>query len=273
VQEFPQPVADLPDPDSLTMTAEMRQQYLIKRITVGVLLVAGLFGAWVMMDTLPPTPPRASIVHDTAPARQARQTGGAIPSEPSAAVPVPPVPAPAPAMVPPAASQAAAPPVVSPPPVATATVLAPAAAMSAPAMMPAPPIAVPLDPKEVIAEPKDVPQSAVTPAPKQTTTHAPSRPAAHASPRPPKGKATGDGQFGVQMGVFKIATNAEKLRAQMELNDIPVVLEKHPTETRVLAGPFATRVAAENARARLGELGLGKGMLVPLKKMNIKDLP
>ena len=73
-------------------------------------------------------------------------------------------------------------------------------------------------------------------------------------------------QFAVQMGVFKVIDNAEKLRAKMALSDIPVLFEKQATETRVLAGPFATRAQALQARDDMEKSGLGKGMLVPLKK-------
>jgi len=46
---------------------------------------------------------------------------------------------------------------------------------------------------------------------------------------------------------------------------IPVVMETRPGETRVHAGPFASRAEAEHVRAKLEAAGMGKGMLVILR--------
>lgn len=82
--------------------------------------------------------------------------------------------------------------------------------------------------------------------------------------QPLTAKTAGKHQFGVQMGVFRITTNAEKLHAKIRSQDIPVVMETRPGETRVHAGPFASRAEAEHVRARLEAAGMGKGMLVIL---------
>jgi len=78
-------------------------------------------------------------------------------------------------------------------------------------------------------------------------------------------KTAGKHPFGVQMGVFRISTNAEKLHAKIRAQDIPVIIETRPGETRVHAGPFASRAEAEHVRAKLEAAGMGKGMLVILR--------
>lgn len=83
--------------------------------------------------------------------------------------------------------------------------------------------------------------------------------------QPLTAKTTGKHQFGVQMGVFRITTNAEKLHAKIRSQGIPVVMETRPGETRVHAGPFASRAEAEHVRAKLEAAGMGKGMLVILR--------
>lgn len=79
-------------------------------------------------------------------------------------------------------------------------------------------------------------------------------------------KTAGKHPFAVQMGVFRISTNAEKLHAKIRSQGIPVVIETRPGETRVHAGPFASRAEAERIRAKLEALGMDKGMLVILQK-------
>jgi len=78
-------------------------------------------------------------------------------------------------------------------------------------------------------------------------------------------KTAGKHPFGVQMGVFRISTNAEKLHAKIRAQGIPVIVETRPGETRVHAGPFASRAEAEHVRAKLEAAGMGKGMLVILR--------
>jgi len=67
-------------------------------------------------------------------------------------------------------------------------------------------------------------------------------------------------QFFVQLGVFSNVTNAEELRAKLELNGIPSQIE-----ARVQVGPFASRQEAEAAREKLHALGLDGGLLISHK--------
>jgi DedD protein len=71
--------------------------------------------------------------------------------------------------------------------------------------------------------------------------------------------ATGRRHF-VQLGIFMQPSNAETLRARLQQQGIPALLE-----TRVRVGPFATREEALAAQARLRDLGFEPGAVVPLK--------
>lgn len=118
------------------------------------------------------------------------------------------------------------------------------------------------------APPASVPAVASHPEPARELTR--SRPAA-----PPPGAAhyaadrqtafrpltqMAERQFGLQLGVFSNLANAEDLRAKLEKNGIPAVIE-----ARVRVGPFATRAEAEGTRAKLKELGIDDGLLVTMK--------
>lgn len=280
-QELPSAAADPFAPSA----AEMARQTILRRLTAGLLLVAGLAGVWVLIDTLPADAPA------TPPAKAAkaiRQTGGVIPAEQHPiATPAAPAVAPAQSPLPAAVAPAVAVPApASPAPVSTpapapvttaksvATPVAPVAeqhAVAAAAKTPTPsaapnvtqePIAPPIASETKTAEAAPSAPEAVKPsAPTRSKTVAKKSTAKKPSVSNPAG-----GQFAVQMGVFKVVDNAEKLRAKMALSDIPVLIEKHATETRVLAGPFATRAQALQARDQMAQAGLGKGLLVPLKK-------
>lgn len=261
--------------------AEAARQTILKRLTAGLLLVAGLAGVWVLIDTLPADAPA------TPPAKAAkaiRQTGGVIPAEQRPiATPAAPVQSPLPAAVAPAV---AVPAPASPAPVSTpapapvttaksvATPVAPVAeqhAVAAAAKTPTPsaapnvtqePIAPPIASETKTAEvAPSVPEAVKPAAPTRSKTAA-----KQSTAKKPSASNHASEQFAVQMGVFKVIDNAEKLRAKMALSDIPVLFEKQATETRVLAGPFATRAQALQARDDMEKSGLGKGMLVPLKK-------
>jgi DedD protein len=68
-------------------------------------------------------------------------------------------------------------------------------------------------------------------------------------------------QYLFQLGVFNNTANAEELRAKLTLAGIPAVLE-----TRVQAGPFASRKEADDARKKLVELAMQPGPIVATKK-------
>ena len=61
----------------------------------------------------------------------------------------------------------------------------------------------------------------------------------------------------LQLGVFSTPENAQALYEDLRQRGIPARLE-----TRVVAGPFADKAAAEAARRKLLSAGLSKGIVV-----------
>ncbi|MDP1525983.1 MAG: SPOR domain-containing protein [Rhodocyclaceae bacterium] len=64
-------------------------------------------------------------------------------------------------------------------------------------------------------------------------------------------------RFLVQVGVFSNHTNAEELMQKLHEAGIPAQIE-----SRVQVGPFASRMEADAARAKLKAMGLDEGLLV-----------
>ena len=118
-----------------------------------------------------------------------------------------------------------------------------------------------------LRQPEEAPMPAGTGAaaeghPRLTLHQAPSEPdaaepaAAAAAPVAapiPAGKG-----FLVQLGVFGSSANAESVYAELQRQGIPARIE-----SRVVAGPFASRKSAEEARERLARVGLARGLVVP----------
>jgi DedD protein len=97
------------------------------------------------------------------------------------------------------------------------------------------------------------------------------KPAAEPKPKPktkPAAKADGReaGGFVVQVAALSDVEKAKQMREQIGAAGVKAYTEVVPTSggnvTRVRAGPFSTREAAEKARDRLKELGLA-GQVVP----------
>jgi DedD protein len=65
----------------------------------------------------------------------------------------------------------------------------------------------------------------------------------------------------VTLGTFAQPANAEALRARLDAQGIPAVLE-----ARLRVGPFATREEAQAAQARLKELGFAPGAVISPKR-------
>lgn len=209
------------------MTTEMRQKRLLNRIAVLALLIAGVLGAWMMFRTMTPQKPPSPA--------NGQQAGGTLPDEaPAAAV------APAAIFAPAAVSPTVVPLGAMPPTV-------PLPAEPQPALPAVAPAAAPLIHQGVIAEGEIPPPSPVFVS------------------QPLTAKTAGEHPFGVQMGVFRITANAEKLHDKIRAQGIPVVMETRGDETHVHAGPFASRAKAEHVRAKLEAAGMGKGMLVILR--------
>ena len=94
-----------------------------------------------------------------------------------------------------------------------------------------------------------------TPFTPKVTPKAPEQKAAVEEKKPEEKKATG-AEFMVQVGVFNSPKGAiDKLSAA----GVPYYTEAKGSLTRVLAGPFASREAAEKALKQLKSLGLDPG--------------
>lgn len=217
------------DPGGKKITAEMWQKQLLNRIAVLALLVVGLFGVWMLFRAMTPQAPPPTLA-----------------SDPLANGKLPDIPLPAPASVV-SASETASPMLVLPtvPPLAGS--LPPTLPMVAPDATPAA-LSAPLTPQHETIQKKTSPSSGAFVS------------------QPLTAKTTGKHQFGVQMGVFSVVANAENLYAKIQSQGIPVFIETRPGETRVHVGPFPSRAEAKKTRDKLEKLGMGKGMLVVLKK-------
>lgn len=159
---------------------------------------------------------------------------------------------------------------VEPPKVASAPIVPPAAKDSEAAPPKAPVTEKKAEPKvEVKTETKAKPKA----PPVVDAEAAPAKPAAAvAEPKPkPKAKpakaeAKDSGSFVVQVAALTDADKAKQMREQIAAAGVKAYTEVVPTAkgsvTRVRAGPFATRDAADKARDRLKELGLA-GNVVP----------
>jgi DedD protein len=153
----------------------------------------------------------------------------------------------------------------TPPKVATAPATPPAARDSEAA----PAKAAGAESKPPVAEPKPKVK-----APLSTDTEAaPQKPAVAEKPKSkvklkPAGKAEGrdNGGFVVQVAALTDADKARQMREQIAAAGVKAYTEVVPTTkgdvTRVRAGPFASREAAEKARDSLKDMGLA-GNVVP----------
>lgn len=98
--------------------------------------------------------------------------------------------------------------------------------------------------------PKAAPKAAPTPAPKEEAKEAPK----------PEPVAPAQGtEYVIQVGAF---TKPEAVRAKLAAAKVPYYTEPMSGNvTRVLAGPFKSREAAERALGKLKELGLKPGQV------------
>lgn len=90
-----------------------------------------------------------------------------------------------------------------------------------------------------------------------------SRESAASAPGPrtqPKPVPGGPGYL-IQLGVFSSPDNAEALLSRLQAQGIPAHLE-----SRVVLGPFPTKLAAQAAQVRLRKAGESAGLVVPPKK-------
>jgi DedD protein len=159
---------------------------------------------------------------------------------------------------------------VKPPAATVATTVAPAAP-AATEVKPEPVTAAkPAAKPEIKSETKPAPPVAAAPA---ATTAPPASkpvevPAPRAEKKPVETKAATDapgasahaGQWVVQLGAYKDAGNVKLLISKLKELGVPAYTEKFDTpqglRTRVRAGPFATREAAEKAHSRIKIIGV-----------------
>ena len=107
--------------------------------------------------------------------------------------------------------------------------------------------------------PPFAPKAAPKAAPKPPPSEAPKEAAKATEPAPAGQAAAGD--YVIQVGAF---TKPEAVRAKLAAAKLPYYTEPMPGNlTRVLAGPFASREAAERALGKLKELGLKPGAVTP----------
>ena len=109
------------------------------------------------------------------------------------------------------------------------------------------------------------PPATPTPAAAPTTTPAPAAPVATPPPAPnvpAKGSELPPGpRHYVTLGTFVVPADAEALRARLDAQGLPAVLE-----ARLRVGPFATREEAVAAQARLKDLGFAPGAVLSPKR-------
>jgi DedD protein len=94
----------------------------------------------------------------------------------------------------------------------------------------------------------------------------------HAGEKPPQAAEPGhpplaDGYL-VQLGVFGAMDNAETLRKNVAMRDLPVHIE-----SRVVVGPFSDKAEAEAIREQLRRDGVVEGIVVPPRKGLPSALP
>jgi DedD protein len=124
-------------------------------------------------------------------------------------------------------------------------------------------------PKAVESKPKAAEPKPKAPPPVDSEAAPPKAPAAESKAKP-KAKSAAEksdnGNFVVQLAALSDADKAAQLREQIVAAGVKAYTEVVPTAkgnvTRVRAGPFGSRDAAEKARDRLKELGLA-GNVVP----------
>jgi DedD protein len=245
----------IPETDSTADDALKRR--LLNRIAIAGVMVVGLLGSLAMFDAIyAPSRPVATKMAALPPKQEAPPVAEPAKEEPAAAAEAKP-----------------GEPVAEAKPESTAIAKAEdkavpegTASPGAPPLLPLPaekPLTKPATSRPASIRPSEpVPlaaSSAARPEPARELAQSPAAPRRAPASRPITQAA--ERQYALQMGVFSNVANAEDLRAKLELHGIPSTIE-----ARVRVGPFATKEAADAARAKLKELGLDGGLLVAIKK-------
>jgi len=147
--------------------------------------------------------------------------------------------------VPPASAPAIAPPAATPAADTSVPVAAPVAAAPQEAAMPKAPESKPAPvskPSDETVKPKVIAPQQVTPKPEPKAAE--------------KTQAEPQQNFVVQIGAFSKAESARFLQKKLSKEGFKVYTEKAGDKTRVRAGPYATREAADKVRHKLEAQGL-----------------
>lgn len=220
---------------------EALRKRLLNRIAIAGMVVVALLGGLAVLDALyvqPPPRPLAKAPVVAPPAEPAKE-------EPKEAAPLPAAEPPAePAKD--AARESAA------EPEHTASVAA----------RPPRPLTPPATARQAMVRPSE-PLAAARTDPGRDIARAQPAPSTGAGPlsKPLSHAMQAARQFVLQVGVFNNVTNAEELRAKLELAGIPAQIE-----ARVQVGPFKTREEADAARQKLRAIGLDDGILTAIRK-------
>jgi len=126
---------------------------------------------------------------------------------------------------------------------------------AAPPLAPVPP--APAPPSVAAPEPVAGPPAAATPAPTSPPASPPTQQATPAR-EPPRLEG-----FAVQVGAFRDETKLRQAREKLAAAGIAHYTDRQPDFTRLRAGPFPTREAADRALAGIRRAGL-PGAVVPL---------
>lgn len=134
---------------------------------------------------------------------------------------------------------------------------------------PAPPVTAPaqIEPQAPATAPASPARAPETSTPVAQGKSVAPPPAAAEKPQPPAGAGKPEaGGYVVQLGAFSNPANVKQIREKLSAAGIPSYTEKLKTgqgeKTRVRAGPFPTREAAEKAGEKLKKMGLN-GIVAP----------
>lgn len=125
------------------------------------------------------------------------------------------------------------------------------------------PLTLPATPRQASIKPQEAPKVAREEPAKEVprATSPTSRPIHAPASKPLTQTAETGRHYQVQLGVFANLSNAEELRAKLELAGIPAHIE-----ARVHVGPFSSKEEAEAAQVKLSAMGINPGILMATKR-------
>lgn len=125
------------------------------------------------------------------------------------------------------------------------------------------PLTLPATPRQASIKPPEAPRVAREEPAKAVARATPpsSRPIHAPASKPLTQTAEAERHYQLQLGVFANLSNAEELRAKLELAGIPAHIE-----ARVHVGPFSSKEEAEAAQVKLSAMGINPGILMATKR-------